>query len=73
LEYYSTQRWAPGEIVVDGYVVPVDADALPGQYYLDVGYYFTIGESVVNLPLVIDGQMSNVNSVSVGPIEVIAP
>jgi 4-amino-4-deoxy-L-arabinose transferase-like glycosyltransferase len=71
LENYSTLLWAPGEIVVDGYTVPVDADAPPGQYYLNVGYYLTVGESAVNLPLVMDGQMSDVTSVTIGPIQVV--
>jgi len=73
LEYYSTLLWAPGEIVIDGYAVPVDADAPPGEYYLDVGYYLTVGESAVNLPLVINGEMSQISSVTIGPIEVVAP
>jgi len=73
LEDYSTLLWAPGEIVSDGYVVPVDADAPPGEYYLNVGYYFTVGEAAIYLPLVVDGQMSNVNSITIGPIEVVAP
>jgi hypothetical protein len=73
LEYYSTLLWAPGEIVVDGYAVPVDPNAPPGKYYLDVGYYLVVGESAVNLPLVNDGKMSDVSSVTIGPVEVIAP
>ncbi len=73
LEYYSTLLWAPGEVVVDGYTVPVAANAPPGQYYLDVGYYLIVGESAVNLPLVVDGQMSDVSSVTIGPIEVVRP
>jgi hypothetical protein len=73
LEYYSTLLWAPGEIVVDGYAVPVDDDAPPGQYYLDVGYYLPVGESAVNLPLVVGGQMTDVSTVTVGPIEIVAP
>lgn len=71
LEYYSTLLWAPGEVVVDGYAVPVNADAPPGQYYLSVGYYITVGEAAVNLPLVENGQMSEVSSVTIGPIEVV--
>ncbi len=73
LEYYSTLLWAPGEIVVDGYAVPVEADAPPGEYYLDVGYYLIVGESAVNLPLVEEGQMTEVSSVTIGPIEVVRP
>jgi hypothetical protein len=73
LEYYSTLLWAPGEVVVDGYAVPVNADAPPGQYYLSVGYYLTVGEAAVNLPLVMDGQMSGVTNITIGPIEVVKP
>ncbi|HEX9925083.1 MAG TPA: glycosyltransferase family 39 protein [Anaerolineae bacterium] len=73
LEYYNTLLWAPGEVVVDGYVVPVSAEAPPGEYYLDVGYYLTVGESAVNLPLVVDGEMSEVSRVTIGPIQVVRP
>ena len=73
LEYYSTLLWAPGEVVIDGYAVPVEADAPPGQYYLSVGYYLTVGESAVNLPLVVAGQMTDVSSITIGPIEVVGP
>ncbi len=71
LEYYSTLLWAAGEVVVDGYAVPVAADAPPGRYYLDVGYYIIVGESGVNLPLVREGQMSEISTVTIGPIEVV--
>jgi hypothetical protein len=73
LEYYSTLLWAPGEVVIDGYAVPVAADAPPGEYYLSVGYYLILGESAVNLPLVVDGQMSQTSSVTIGPVEVVGP
>lgn len=73
LEYYSTLLWAPGEVVVDGYTIPVDADAPPGDYYLNVGYYLPVGESAVTLPLVVDNQMSDRSSVSIGPIKVVEP
>jgi hypothetical protein len=73
LEYYSTLLWAPGEIVVDGYTIPVQVDAPPGEYYLNVGYYLTVGESAVSLPLVVDGQRTETSSAVIGPITVIAP
>ncbi|MBN1995579.1 MAG: glycosyltransferase family 39 protein [Anaerolineae bacterium] len=73
LEYYSTLLWSPGEVVVDGYAVPVDVGAPPGEYFLDVGYYLTVGESAVNLPLVVGGQMTDVTRVTIGPVEVVAP
>jgi hypothetical protein len=73
LEYYSTLLWAPGEVVIDGYAVPVDADAPSGQYYLNVGYYLTVGESAVDLPLVVNGEMTDISSVTIGPIIVVTP
>jgi hypothetical protein len=73
LEYYNTLLWAPGEVVVDGYAVPVDPGAPPGEYYLNVGYYLPLGESAVNLPLVVAGQRTEISSVTIGPIEVLAP
>ncbi|MEM7346137.1 MAG: glycosyltransferase family 39 protein [Chloroflexota bacterium] len=73
LEDYSTLLWVPNEVVVDGYTISVAPDAPPGEYYLDVGYYIQIGESAVNLPLVVDEAMSDVSSVTIGPIEVVSP
>lgn len=73
LEYYSTLLWAPGEVVIDGYTVPVDPDAPPGEYYLNVGLYLVVGEAAVNLPLVVDGRPGEATSVTIGPIEVVAP
>lgn len=52
---------------------PVDADAPPGEVYLDVGFYLVVGEAGVNLPLVVDGQMTDVTSVAIGPIVVLNP
>jgi len=60
-------------VVVDGYSVPVDVEATPGEYYLNVGYYFTLNNNPIYLPLMEDGQMSDVNNVTIGPIRVIAP
>jgi hypothetical protein len=72
-EYYSTQLWAPGEIVVDGYTVPVEADAPPGVYYLNVGYYLIVNDNPIYLPLVVEGQVTDLNNITIGPIEVTAP
>jgi hypothetical protein len=60
-------------VVVDGYAVPVNADAPPGEYYLNVGFYLTVGVSAVNLPLVVDNKMTEVNNITIGPIQVVAP
>jgi 4-amino-4-deoxy-L-arabinose transferase-like glycosyltransferase len=34
-----TTRWSPGAIVVDTYLIPVDAQAPPGPYTLEIGLY----------------------------------
>lgn len=70
LEYYSTLLWAPGEVVVDGYTVPVDPAASLGEYYLNVGYYLIVGEASINLPLVENGRPTEATSVMIGPIRV---
>lgn len=70
--YYSTLLWVPGEIVSDSYAVPVDPDAPPGVYWLDVGLYPT-NRPVLSLPLQVDGQPIERNSVSIGPLKVGGP
>jgi hypothetical protein len=37
--FYPTSYWDPGEVVVDGHQVQVDADAPPGRHRLVVGLY----------------------------------
>ena len=34
-----TTGWLPGEFVMDGYQVPVQPDAPPGQYVIEIGMY----------------------------------
>jgi hypothetical protein len=36
---YPTTRWVPGEIVIDGYQIPIPSDAPVGAYDLVVGMY----------------------------------
>ena len=36
---YPTTLWVPGEVVLDSYQIPVDADAPPGRYAIEVGMY----------------------------------
>jgi hypothetical protein len=36
---YATSRWTAGETVRDPYIVPVAADAAPGRYRLEIGWY----------------------------------
>jgi hypothetical protein len=36
---YPTSQWAPGSEVEDRYAVPLGADAPPGSYRVEVGWY----------------------------------
>jgi hypothetical protein len=36
---YPTTVWEAGEIVIDEYEIPIQADAPPGEYRLEVGMY----------------------------------
>jgi hypothetical protein len=68
--FYSTILWQPGEVVVDRYSVPVDADAPAGIYWLDVGVYPDDAPAASPLPLVDNGVALEANSVRLGPIKV---
>ena len=52
--------------------VPVEADAPPGVYWLDVGLYPT-DQPALSLPLASEGQLLERNSVPLGPIKVGGP
>jgi hypothetical protein len=69
-EGYRTLYWAPGEIIVDPFGVPVEADAPDGIYNLTVGLYKQIGEQAISLPLVQDGHPIEATSVNIGPIKI---
>jgi hypothetical protein len=66
-EYYSPLMWAAGEVVEDGFTLPVRPDVPPGVYYVDIGFYLVVGQAPVSLPLIQDGKLSNVTKVSLGP------
>lgn len=70
-DYYSTALWTAGEVVRDDYLVPVDAAAPPGVYYLDVGLYQMLGGQIHPLWLVdAAGNPLNANSVTLTTIKV---
>jgi hypothetical protein len=37
---YPTHAWGADEIIVDEYVVPISPDTPPGEYELEVGFYY---------------------------------
>ena len=36
---FPTTSWVPGEYVTDAYAVPVNLDAPPGEYWIEIGFY----------------------------------
>ena len=47
---YSTDRWFPGEVVIDTFHLHIPTDAPPGEYTLSTGFYEL--ETMERLPLV---------------------
>jgi hypothetical protein len=70
--YYTTLLWVPSEIVSDTYDVPVNANAPPGVYWLDVGLYPS-SQPTFSLPLFENGQPIDRNSVHLGPLKIGGP
>jgi hypothetical protein len=74
-ENYSTLFWAPGEIVTDGFAVPVDPAAPPGVYHLSLGWYRQVAGQADSL-VILDpetGEPGGSTAVTIGPIKVGGP
>ena len=69
-EGYRTLYWAPGEFITDPFGLPVNPDAPPGIYTINIGLYQQVGEQAVSLPLVQDGQPLEATSITIGPIKI---
>lgn len=67
---YSTLLWTPGEVITDAFGVPVDLDAPPGIYTIDLGLYRQTDNGPMSLPLIVEGQTTGQTSVRLGPIKV---
>jgi hypothetical protein len=74
-EVYSTLLWAPGEVITDGFAVPVAADAPAGVYWLSVGWYREVDGEARSLLLVNpeSGEPTGTTAVMIGPIKVGGP
>ena len=72
-EIYSTILWVPGEVVTDGFVLPVDPGAPDGVYQVVVGLYQEGDQQARSLPLIQEGNPTDVNSVNLGPIKIGSP
>jgi hypothetical protein len=74
-ENYSTLLWAPGEIITDGFAVPIAPDAPAGIYTLNLGWYRQVNGAAQSL-LILNpktGQPTGATSVTIGPIKVGGP
>lgn len=74
-ENYSTLLWAPGEIVTDGFAIPIDSRAPDGVYWLNVGWYRQVDGKAESLPILNPetDQPSGETAISIGPIKVGGP
>jgi hypothetical protein len=74
-ENYSTLLWAPGEIVADGFAIPVDPKTPDGVYWLMVGWYRQVAGKAESLPILNPetDQPTGETAVSIGPIKVGGP
>ncbi len=74
-EYYSTLLWAPGEIVSDGFAVPVAPKSPDGVYTLDLGWYRLVEGEAKSLAILNPetGQPTGETAVTIGPIKVGGP
>jgi hypothetical protein len=62
---YNTSRWVAGEVIVDTYSIPLEANAPPGEYAIEVGLYQF--ESGARLPLSTGGDALRLATVRVTP------
>jgi len=69
-EVYSTLFWVPDEIVTDPFVLEIDPNAPDGIYYVLTGFYLPVGSSSVYLPVMENGQMTDVTNISIGPVKI---
>jgi hypothetical protein len=74
-ENYSTLLWAPGEIVVDGFAVPVAPQTPAGIYTLSLGWYRRVEGEAQSLPILdpTTGQPAGATSVTLGPVKIGGP
>jgi 4-amino-4-deoxy-L-arabinose transferase-like glycosyltransferase len=66
--YYPTSAWGVGEVIRDEYDIPVQRDAPPGQYQLEVGMYLL--DTGERLP-VSEKDSPTDSRVLLGPVEVV--
>ena len=71
-EDYSTFLWVPGQVVDDGFAVPIAADAPDGVYTIRVGWYLQNDDDEIlsSLSRVENNQILEETSVVLGPVKI---
>jgi len=74
-ENYSTLLWTPGEIIIDGFAVPVASNAPDGVYRLNLGWYRQADGEAKSLHILNPetNELTEATSVTIGPIKVGGP
>jgi hypothetical protein len=72
-ELYPTFLWVPGEVVSDGFAVPVKPETPAGVYNISLGLYLKQEGQAISLPLVDQGQPIDQTNITIGPIKVGGP
>jgi 4-amino-4-deoxy-L-arabinose transferase-like glycosyltransferase len=66
---YPTTVWEAGEIVIDEYGIPIQDDAPPGEYQLEVGIYHLA--TMERLPVLDDSGAVRDDRILLGPVQLI--
>ncbi|MFB0534203.1 MAG: ArnT family glycosyltransferase [Anaerolineae bacterium] len=66
---YPTTVWEAGEIVIDQYGIPIQADAPPGEYQLEVGMYHLA--TMERLPVLDDSGAVREDRILLGTLQLI--
>lgn len=67
---YNTIYWLENEVVIDGFELLADLAIPDGIYWLNVGLYEEVVGEAVSLPLIAAEQVSEVTSVTFGPLQI---
>ncbi len=65
---WLTQTWLPGEIIIDRRTIPINPDAPPGQYQLNIGLYTAF--DLVRLPVWLNGRPQAGDQLSLTSLQV---
>lgn len=65
---WLTQTWLPGEIIIDRRLIPINPDAPPGDYQINIGLYTAF--DLIRLPVWLNGQPQPGDQLSLTSLQV---